>query len=185
MKSLLLFLFEAISNPINVGAAFPSSKKLANYIAKQVPLMDNGLIIELGGGTGVVTAALIERGIKRDNIRVIERSPALAKHLVNYFPHVSIIQGDACELTHLLDNKEIPAKIIISCLPLRSLPKLTIQKLGEQLENVLENDGIFIQFTYSLYSKPLLPSNKLQLIYTKYIAWNLPPARVEVFKFKK
>lgn len=185
MKSLLLFLFEALSNPIKVGAAFPSSKKLASYIAEQVPLMDDGLIIELGGGTGVVTAALIKRGLKKDNIYVIERSPSLAKHLVNYFPKVNIIQGDACELANLLNNKQMPTKIIISCLPLRSLPKSTIQKLGEQLENVLENDGIFIQFTYSLYSKPLLPSNKLQLIYTKHIAWNLPPARVEIFKFKK
>ena len=67
-----IFLKEMIANPAAIGAACPSTKQLARHLAGQVPLHYPGLIVELGGGTGAVTAALLEHAIPSENIIVIE-----------------------------------------------------------------------------------------------------------------
>lgn len=180
-SGLSLFLREIATNPRNMGAACPSSNRLARTIASQVPV-NSGNIVELGAGTGVITSALLEHGISTDQLLVVERATALAIYLRQRFPQLAIIQGDARELEHLLLKNQLPIGTVVSSLPLRSLPNTTVNLIGEQLEKVLRKDGLFIQFTYSLYSKPLPPSPHLQWIYSKYIWLNLPPARVDIFR---
>ena len=57
-----MFLCEFLRNPGAVGALCPSSERLAARIARQVDLSREGWIVELGAGTGVVTAALLRHG---------------------------------------------------------------------------------------------------------------------------
>jgi phospholipid N-methyltransferase len=183
-SGLPLFLREILTNPGAMGAACPSSKRLANKIAGQVPL-SAGLTLELGGGTGVVTSALLQRKILPKNLVVIERSAALAEHLQTRFPQLKILQGDASELTKLLGTSCLKANVVVSSLPLRSLPAKTVQSIGAQLENILVTGGLYIQFTYSLHRSPLIPSPHLQWLKSEYIWLNIPPARVEVFRYVK
>ncbi len=56
-----LFSRALLANPRAMGAACPSSLKLARTIADLVIPPDNdNLILELGGGTGIVTKALLQ-----------------------------------------------------------------------------------------------------------------------------
>lgn len=180
MKGLLLFLREIFLNPTAVGAAWPSSQQLAQAMTNAAALQQEGYILELGAGTGVITAALLASGIAAQRLIVLERSTALAQHLQKRFPNVNIIQGDALQLANLIQNK-IPIQAIVSSLPLRSWSAANIQKMGSEIEQVLAPNGVFIQFTYSLFSKPLIPTLKLQRLHHQYIPWNLPPARIDVF----
>lgn len=68
-------------------------------------------------------------------------------------------------------------------LPLRSLPNDLVKEIGAQLEKVLKPGALFIQYTYGLHRKPTPPSAKLQWLHSKYIWLNVPPARVEVFRY--
>ena len=59
----VLFSRALLTNPRTVGAVCPSSSRLARAIANQVTLPGKDeLILELGGGTGMVTRALLRRG---------------------------------------------------------------------------------------------------------------------------
>jgi phosphatidylethanolamine/phosphatidyl-N-methylethanolamine N-methyltransferase len=97
-----LFLSRWLHSPMHVGSIAPSSRRLADAIARQVPLDNPGWIIELGGGTGVVTAALLRAGVAPGRLVVIERDPLLHKHLVERFPEVHAILGDAAKLAEAL-----------------------------------------------------------------------------------
>src|SRR5215207_8736368 len=93
-----LFARELISQPAAVGAVWPSSSQLAKGMAACVPADGKGSIVELGGGTGAVTQALLERGIAPERLLVVERSPAFVQHLRARFPSVKVVEGDATKL---------------------------------------------------------------------------------------
>lgn len=150
----ILFIKALIINPRTTGAALPSSKRLAEAMAAHVSLAEAGLIVELGAGTGVVTDALLQRGVHPSRIVAVELSAELAEKSRNKFPSVEIITGDASHLQQLLGNR-INVSTIISSLPLRSLPKPTTIKILEEIVKVLPENGKYIQFTYS-YRKNII-----------------------------
>ncbi|TLY48678.1 MAG: methyltransferase domain-containing protein [Gammaproteobacteria bacterium] len=183
MRALSLFLYEAVMHPSMVGALVPSSKKLANSLVQQISKNPPGLVIELGAGTGAITAALINQKKLFHQLIVIERSAKLANHLIQRFPELSIIQGDACRLYKLINKSaSSPMQAIVSSLPLRTLSPSTIEKIGIEINQVLLKGGLYIQYTYSLWGKPLCPSAKLKLVQQQWVWQNLPPARIDVFR---
>ncbi len=178
-SSLFLFIREVILHPRAMGAACPSSKHLAKKIAQQVTVKKNALTLELGGGTGVVTDALIKHGIAEDQLLVIERSATLAEHLVKRFPAVAIINADAQVMKQYLQNR--PVHCVVSGLPLRSLPKTVVAQVLAEAEDVLSPTGTFIQFTYSWRNNDSLSFKSLTRLYSKYVWFNLPPARIDIY----
>ena len=182
--SLALFTREIWANPRAMGAACPSAPPLASHMASRVPLDREGMVVELGGGTGAVTAALLKHGVPPWQLLVVERSPTLAQHLHQRFPQLRIIQGDAAQLEHLLGHKTAQIGSIVSSLPLRSLHPATTRAISHQFETLLEPGGLLIQFTYNLRGTHprLLPH--FRRLSSRIIWGNLPPARVDVFERK-
>lgn len=181
-RGLLLFFREILQNPTAVGAACPSSSKLANSIAQLVPANPDGYIVELGGGTGVITEALLKKGLDPQKLIILERSQPLTQHLTRRFPTLKIIHGDASELDKYLNPTDHPVTAIVSSLPLRSLPKSTVAIIGNQLDYLMKKDNLFIQYTYSLLRQPTPPSTHFQWTRSESIWWNFPPARIDVFR---
>lgn len=180
--SLALFAREILVNPRAMGAACPSAPALAGAMAGRAPLEREGLVVELGGGTGAVTAALLRHGVSPWQLVVIERSPTLVRHLRHRFPQLRVLQGDAAQLSHLLGAPRPRLNCLISSLPLRSLPPLTTRAIIQQWQEVLEPGGLLVQFTYDLRGTHarLLPG--FRRVSAKIVWNNLPPARVEVFE---
>lgn len=181
--SLALFTREIWANPRAMGAACPSAPALASRMAARVPLDREGLVIELGGGTGAVTAALLKRGIPAWKLVVIERSPTLVHHLRQRFPQLRIIQGDAAQLEHLLGaDRGRGVSSIVSSLPLRSLHPTVTRAISHQFETLLEPGGLLVQYTYDLRGTQsrLLP--RFRLLSSRIVWGNLPPARIEVLE---
>ena len=180
--SLALFTREIWANPRAMGAAFPSAPALASYMAAQVPLDRDGWVVELGGGTGVVTAALLKHGVPPWKLVVVERSPTLASHLRQRFPQLRIIQGDAAQLGQLLDHPQFPLSSIVSSLPLRSLNPATTRAISHQFEILLQPGGLLIQFTYDLRGTRTRLLPRFRRLSSRIVWSNLPPARVDVFE---
>ena len=180
--SLALFTREIWANPRAMGAACPSAPALASGMAARVPLERDGLVIELGGGTGAVTAALLKHGVPPWKLVVVERSPTLAHHLRQRFPQLRVIQGDAAQLGHLLGHPHPCLSSIVSSLPLRSLHPATTRAVVQQFETLLDSGGRLVQFTYDLRGTHprLLPG--FRRLSSKIVWSNLPPARVETFE---
>ena len=71
------FLAGWFRKPLVTGSIFPSSRALCAAMARPVPdaaLEPGQVVLELGPGTGVVTRALMERGVPEANLVLVEYS---------------------------------------------------------------------------------------------------------------
>lgn len=168
-----------LKNPRSIGAVAVSSPELAAAMARQVPKKFDGYVVELGGGTGSVTRALLAVGVPAGKLVVIERDPTLHRYLSDHFPGVHVLLGDAAHLPTLLRRHGIgPVAAIVSSLPLLSLKRSIQLRIGAQAFAVLEPGAPFIQFTYGIFSP--LPRERLGILgeVEERVLHNLPPASV-------
>jgi phospholipid N-methyltransferase len=180
-ESIFTFLKVVVLNPRSTGAVLPSSKYLAQTIASHVHLSEQSILVELGAGTGAITKALLATGIPPQKMIAVEYAPSLAKNLREHFPEINILEGDAALLSDLLQREERSVEMIVSSLPLRSIPKETRQAIFSQISKVLSPQGQYIQFTYDLRTQDHYYPSHYQLK-KSFIVWlNIPPARVEIF----
>jgi phosphatidylethanolamine/phosphatidyl-N-methylethanolamine N-methyltransferase len=179
---LLLKLW--LKNPLKIGAVAASSPELAAAMARHIPLNEPGYVVELGGGTGPVTRAILEAGVPADRLVVVERDQTLHRHLCARYPGVTVLLGDAMHLQNLLRQKGIaPVKAIVSGLPLLSMKKAVQHRIGAQAFAVLEPGAPLIQFTYGLFS-PLKNRDRLGVSgrVEDRVLQNLPPASVWLYR---
>jgi len=78
----------------------PSGRELARQVAAACGANARA-VVELGGGTGAITEALLERGIHPERLLVLERNPELYALLLARFPEVEIVRGDACYQSYI------------------------------------------------------------------------------------
>jgi len=181
-SSPVLFTRAILANPRAVGAACPSSPKLARTIADQVKLPCEGLILELGGGTGAVTAALLRRGVDPSQLVVVEMDKLMARHLKNRFKGVAVIQGNAVKFCQLCNRYDRHVSTVVSSLPLLSLPNSIVEAFGKEIQKMLKGEGLLIQYTYRINKSPSPLSAYMERTATKAVWGNFPPARVEIFR---
>jgi phosphatidylethanolamine/phosphatidyl-N-methylethanolamine N-methyltransferase len=176
----LQFLRGLIARPKNVGAIAPSSPVLAKAIAAQIDPSIPGPVLELGPGTGVVTEALIARGIAPERLTAIEYDPDFAKMVADRFPGVHVVRGDAFDLERTLGNGE-PFAGIVSGLPLLNHPPERRRMLIEGAMARLAPGASYIQFSYGLEPPVAAPAGTT-VKRAAFIWRNLPPARVWVYR---
>jgi phospholipid N-methyltransferase len=145
----------------------------------------DNFVVEVGAGTGAITAALLRHCVSPDRLVAIERSPAMAKLLQQRFSGVRVIEGDAC---HLHDTLERQAGIdthrithIVSSLPLRSLPADQVERISKEFFKLLSHGSRLVQYTYNLRQGSVEMFSDLHRHDTSVVWLNVPPARVEVF----
>ncbi len=97
----LRFLRALIARPKHVGAVAPSSRALARAIARQIDPSQAGPVLELGPGTGVITAALLKRGLAPERVTVVEYDADFAAAIATRYPGVHVIEGDAFDLNRI------------------------------------------------------------------------------------
>lgn len=174
------FLKGLLARPKNVGAIAPSSPALARAIAREVDPAVAGPVLELGPGTGVVTEALLERGVAPERITAIEYDPDFAKLVAERFPRVHVVRGDAFDLGQTLGSGE-PFAAIVSGLPLLNHPMARRRALIEGALARLKPGAPYVQFSYG--TRPPIPAPAGSVVKrAALILMNLPPARVWVYR---
>lgn len=183
----LLFLKELCKNPRTIGALWPSSDKLARCMAEQISRvtglngLGEGLIVELGAGSGTVTQALADTlPMPQNRLWAVEQSDKLASMLTHKFPDVNVVQGDARELSRIIPKRQVD--VIISCLPLRGFSQKDVRAITEQWHSVLADGGLVVQFTYALWHKKGLLQHGFYEADRHFVWKNFPPARVQILK---
>ena len=178
----LRFLRALIARPKNIGAIFPSSPQLAAAIARQIDPTSAGPVLELGPGTGVVTQAILERGIAPDRLTLVEYDEEMAAHLAGRFNAVRVIQGDAFNLGKTLNGRGGDLfSAIVSGLPLLNFPVAHRRAFIESLALRLLPGAPLIQFSYGTHA-PVVPPAGHAVIRAAQIWANIPPARVWVYR---
>lgn len=180
-----LFLQEWLANPQRMGSVMPSSRQLAAAMARWLPPDPESFVLELGPGTGAVTEALLERGLREEKLVAIERNPKMARLLREKFPRAQIITGDAWRLDELLRGRREPIEsvgTVFSSLPLLNFPEHEAEALAQKIRSVLQPQGNWVQYSYHLGKNQARGSSCFQLHASKIVWLNLPPARVSVFQ---
>ena len=180
-----LFVQEWLANPGRMGAVAPSSPRLANAMAEWLPADPESFVLELGPGTGVVTEALLQRGLRQERLVAIEQNSNMARVLREKYPRAQIITGDAWKMEDLLRRRRDPVEkvgAVISSLPLLNFPVADAERLAEKIRTVLEPQGRWVQFTYRIHKRHPRGTSSFNLHASKIVWFNLPPARVSVFE---
>jgi phospholipid N-methyltransferase len=181
------FFRQWLKNPLGIAALSPSGRQLTRQMIAELPHAARR-VIELGGGTGVFTRALIGHGIAPDDLLVLELNEALYQHLRTRFVDAHVVCGDARELKNLATADGFlqagAADAVISGLGLLSMTRRTQAEIIEAAFSTLTPDGRFIQFTYgpkSPVSRELLNELGLSVRRGGFAWWNVPPASVYVY----
>lgn len=140
------FLQQWLKTPAMIGAIVPSSRRLSAFMARRAA--GAGVLVELGAGTGTITAELVRQHPDVPLI-LFEQSPALAAALHRRFPSATIIADCFHARADLLADLAEDA-VFVSSLPFRSLPAQittpTIACLHALLQDAPRRR--LIQFTY-------------------------------------
>jgi phospholipid N-methyltransferase len=180
LKDKLAFLRAISADPSQIGAIAPSGPALARLITSEIG-SHSGPIIELGPGTGVFTQALLDQGVREQDLTLIECCPDFAQLLEQRFPAARVLQMDAGRLHRqgLFPQESIGA--VVSGLPLLNMSPAKVLTLLRGAFRCMHSGGAFYQFTYG----PLCPVPKtcldrlnLQSTCLGRAFVNIPPAAV-------
>ncbi|MEN8195312.1 MAG: methyltransferase domain-containing protein [Pseudomonadota bacterium] len=181
IRDNLLFFSSFAKAPRKVGSITPSSRGLGRAMAAELP-DEYSVCVELGGGTGSLTSAILAAGVPSEKLIVVERDPRLAAHLRNRFPKVVVVEGDAQHLRRILADAGVDhVDAVISGLPLRNLPGAVRRNIAAEVFAALGPGGVFVQFTY--WGQPPVPAEVARRFnvgseMTRRVWRNMPPANV-------
>jgi phospholipid N-methyltransferase len=168
-----------VRNPCAIGAVVPSSRLLAKLMATN--LLPGARVIELGAGTGTVTAAILDSGVRPEDLYVVERDAEFVRILRRRFPHCPVIAADAMSLGNHLDCLPETFDFIVSGLPLVLFSRLEKVRVLSQAFDMLRPGGCFHQFTYAgrcPVDRALRRALRLESALIGVVPFNLPPAFV-------
>ncbi|HEY2396137.1 MAG TPA: hypothetical protein VGH81_09205 [Rudaea sp.] len=182
-----IFFRQWLKNPLGIAAFSPSGRQLARQMIAELPA-NATRVVELGGGTGVFTRAMLEHGIAARDLLVLELNDEFYRHLCIRFPDAHVVHGNATEIKALAERDGFlgdgPADAAISGLGLLSMSRALQRSILEAAFSVLKPNGRLIQFTYGPSSpvpRELLAELGLQVRRGGFAWWNVPPAAVYVY----
>ena len=169
-------------DPKLIGAVAPSGRALAKLMA--TGLAPGARVIELGAGTGTVTEALLETGVRQEDLYLLERNEAFFEILSRRFPRSPLVAADALDLRERFADQLGTFDFVVSGLPLLLFEPAQKAQLFEQIFAVLKPTGAYQQFTYG-WRVPIDRENRERLkLKRKLLGWaalNIPPAFVYRF----
>jgi phosphatidylethanolamine/phosphatidyl-N-methylethanolamine N-methyltransferase len=177
------FIRSWMEKPLATGAVMPSGKPLARAIAKCIDPAKEGPVIELGPGTGAVTAALVKQGVDPSRLVLVEFNPAFCRLLRTRYPEATLVQGDAYTIKRLLGSLlRHPAAAVVSGLPLFTKPLRFRLRLLADAFTLLAPEAPFVQFTYALVPPIPRSYSGAHARASERIWLNIPPACVWVYR---
>ena len=181
-----MFWQRSLKNPRQVCSLFPSSPFVGRAMTEVLGDRIDSHVIELGAGTGAVTRQLIRNGVQADKLTLIEIDAQLGGHLRRQFPDVDVVIAPAQDLAKLWNERNGGSVgAIVSTLPMRLFSKRLIFLVMKNSLQVLEDGGMFVQFTYRQNSPvPARVAKALNMKAWRYTrVWlNLPPAAIWVYE---
>jgi phospholipid N-methyltransferase len=183
------FLAAALRNPGQVGAIAPTSEVMAELLTRVVPRSGAPVVVELGPGTGAVTAVIDDRLPSEGRHLAVELDPGMAAFLERTHPGLEVIQGDAVKLGALLAEHGVTkADAVVSGLPWSLFDDATQRSILTQIADVVGPEGAFTTFAYrhglvlsaARRFRRALRETFEEVLVTATVWRNLPPAFVYV-----
>ncbi len=181
MRDNLIFLGQMARRPTRIGAVAPSGKSLGRAMTVGLG-PESGNIVEFGAGTGSITAAIIERGVKPENLCVFEIDPVLLGRLRERFPELDVRDSYAQDIASVPFDQ---VDVVISSLPLLSFSSDVQHDILQATFAALPKGAPMVQFTYATkppISQAFIDEFGLTVEKRTRVYFNMPPATVFVFR---
>lgn len=175
MLRSFLFFKSFMNNPKTIGSIIPSSDKLGSYIASDIyRQVGDGVIVDVGAGTGAITKHLIKKfGIS--NVIAYECDEKLCEILRKRFKGLTVIQDNADQIDVLMKNYKV--KSVVCGIPLTTISPILRELIERSIQRLLDNNGIYCNYTYRKKSAYHAVSGfKIEKVHKVFM--NLPPAYV-------
>jgi phosphatidylethanolamine/phosphatidyl-N-methylethanolamine N-methyltransferase len=177
------FLKGVMSTPKTVGAIMPTSARMANRMASIIDIGSGLPVLELGPGTGVITKAILDTGVKPEKLVSVEYSSDFVRHLRGKYPGVNFITGDAFSLAETLqDYRGQKFDCVISGIPLLNFPMHQRVKLIEDLLKLVPTGRPVVQFSYGPVSPVVARPDSYTIKHFDFVMRNIPPAQIWHYK---
>lgn len=175
-----MFFRSWMAAPLRVAAIVPSGNALAKIITQDITSR-TGQVIELRPGTGVFTAKLLERGVRPEDLTLVEYGATFAQHLETRFPRTRVLRMDATRVGDVEFRSDAAVGAVISGLPLLSMSDQKVIAILDGAFAHLQPGGSFYQFTYGPrcpVAQPILEGLHLSATHIGRTMLNVPPAAV-------
>jgi len=183
------FLAAFLRRPGTMGAVVPSSARLANALASIVPTAGAPVVVELGPGTGAVSAVIDERLPRGARHLAVELDEGMVEFLGRTRPGLEVVHGDARDLGKLLAERGVMHVDAVVCgLPWALFDEPTQQRVLTEVGHAIGPTGAFTTFAYlpgmalpaAHRFRRTLRSRFEEVLITAPVWRNMPPAFVYV-----
>ena len=172
-----------IDGPKRVGAILPTSAYTARRMASLINPRSGLPVLELGPGTGVITKAILQRGVPAKDLVAIEYSSDFYEHLTQTYPDVRFINGDAFDLDRTLGElKDQQFDAVISGIPLLNFPMQARIDLLESLLDRMAPGRPVVQISYGPVSPIVARPERYHIQHFDFVVRNIPPAQLWVYR---
>jgi len=179
LSDRVLFFEKFLNKGLQISSIVPSSRYLIQTVLGHVDFDRPSTLVELGGGTGVMTEQVVDRLRPHHRFATVENDPDFCRILRRRFPEAMLIEGDATDVAAPLSKLGIDkVDYVLCCLPTPNLPKRSQIRLMRWLRKSLVPGGLFIQITnapyyYFNFYRRLFESVSYQMVWL-----NVPPGGV-------
>jgi phospholipid N-methyltransferase len=179
MRDLWLVLRKFFANAKTVATIAPSSRALSRAIVRGIDWSTAKCVVELGAGTGPVTAELVQSAPAATRLVVNEFLPEFCHALRQKFPALDIVEGDARRLGDMLTERGITTvDYVLSGLPLTHVAAADRDAVIDQAAKALGPNGEFRQLTTAPWLYRRLYRRYFREVRFRLVIWNLPPGGV-------
>ena len=171
-----------MSNTRAVGAILPTSAVTARRMASVVNPRSGLPVLELGPGTGVITKAILERGISPEKLVSIEYSTEFFNQLKADFAGVHFINGDAFDLSRTLgalNGQQFDS--VVSAVPLLNFPMHRRVELIDDLLSRIPFGRPVVQISYGPMSPVVAMPDRYRIQHFDFVVRNIPPAQLWIY----
>ena len=173
----VLFLGKFLRQGRAIASFLPSSVWLARAVVGGIDFAKARTIVELGAGTGPITAELLRQAAPTCRCLIVERDADFCDRLRSRFPTAEVIEGDATELESLLQGRGVDRVDHVLCgLPLPSFSEDCRAKVLECVLRRLAPQGTFRQLTHMPWVYRRLYRRYFAEVRMRLVLRNLPPA---------
>ncbi len=172
-----------IDKPKAVGSIIPTSSITARRMASVIDSGSGLPVLELGPGTGVITKAILARGVKPRDLYTVEYSEDFVRHLEKQFDGINVIHGDAFDLdTTLGDKRGVTFDSVISGVPLLNFPVAQRVRYIEDLLDRIPAGRPIVQLTYGPLSPVPAGKGNYTVEHFDFVLRNIPPTQLWIYR---
>jgi phosphatidylethanolamine/phosphatidyl-N-methylethanolamine N-methyltransferase len=174
-----------LAHGTQIASVAPSSRSLVRVMLKGIDFARTRTLVELGAGTGPITAELVRRAQGTPcKLLIIERDRDFCQRLRERFDgRAEIIQADAGDLDRILAERGVDqVEQIVSGLPTPSLPPDVYRRIFTAVGRRLSPEGEFRQLTVIPWVYKRFYKKHFNDVRFHLVPINVPPGGVYVCK---